>query len=70
MSARDNLIGQRFGRLTVLSFTSSDKHGHSLWLCKCDCGENCVVSGTNCRYATRKEQANNKRNNKKDGGKN
>ena len=49
MSARDNLVGQQFGRLNVISFTSSDNHGHSLWLCKCDCGENCVVSGTNLK---------------------
>lgn len=31
---RKNLVGQRFGRLTVISWA-----GDSRWLCKCDCGQ-------------------------------
>ncbi len=34
-----DLIGKRFGKLTVLSrFPSKDKWGRILWLCQCDCG--------------------------------
>lgn len=33
-----NLIGQRFGRLTVLEKTNQRKHGYIVWKCQCDCG--------------------------------
>ena len=32
-----NLLGQRFGRLTVIKDLGS-KNNRKLWLCKCDCG--------------------------------
>ena len=35
---RENLQGQRFGRLTVLNYVGSDKRGWGIWHCKCDCG--------------------------------
>lgn len=37
-SFREDLTGQRFGRLTVLEFVSNDKP-KSYWKCKCDCGK-------------------------------
>lgn len=37
---RINLTGKRFGRLTVISFDESSKK----WLCKCDCGNQKLVS--------------------------
>ena len=41
-----NLIGNRFGKLTVVSQNGKNKHGNILWLCKCDCGnEHTVPSG-------------------------
>lgn len=37
-----NLIGQKFGRLTVLQKTNErNSSGGILWLCKCDCGNIC-----------------------------
>lgn len=40
-----NLTGQRFGKLTVISY-----HGDSKWVCRCDCGNTTVVSQNNlCR---------------------
>lgn len=33
-----NLVGKRFGRLTVLKYLYSDHHGTKVWECKCDCG--------------------------------
>ena len=33
-----NLIGQKFGRLTVIKRVGSNHHGQSQWLCSCDCG--------------------------------
>lgn len=32
------LVGRVFGRLTVVGRRGSDRKGHSLWLCRCECG--------------------------------
>ena len=47
-----NLIGLKFGRLTVVEqhgFTKMNKNGsrQAVWYCKCDCGNYCeMASGT------------------------
>ncbi len=41
-----NLTGQKFGHLTVLSFNSY-KSGNALWLCRCYCGVEKVMSASN-----------------------
>lgn len=46
--SRKNIIGQKFGRLTVVEF-SCVRDEASYWLCKCDCGNECVVV---CRSLT------------------
>ena len=33
-----DLIGQRFGNLTVVEKIGSNKHNKMVWRCKCDCG--------------------------------
>jgi hypothetical protein len=35
---------QRFGRLVVLKRVGSNKHGAALWLCRCDCKNEVVVT--------------------------
>lgn len=35
----DNIIGKKFGRLTVLDFLHKRKSGHGTLLCICDCGK-------------------------------
>lgn len=40
-----DLTGQKFGRLTVVEYAGRDKSNHSLWLCRCDCGEQKVIRG-------------------------
>jgi len=45
MSKRLDLVNQRFGRLTVISFTGIDNNCNSLWECKCDCGNITTVRG-------------------------
>jgi hypothetical protein len=35
---RANISGQKFNRLTVLSFSHVDEWGNAVWNCKCDCG--------------------------------
>lgn len=44
-----DMIGMKFGRLTVVSRAGSDKRGEARWLCLCDCGENTTVNGSHLR---------------------
>ena len=39
------LIGQRFGRLTVIERAENDKNGQARWKCHCDCGNDIVILG-------------------------
>ena len=45
---RKELIGKRFGKLTVTSFAYS-KDNRLYWNCVCDCGNTCVASGQRLR---------------------
>lgn len=38
MGKRINLIGQKFGRLTVLEHGERTKDKRIRWICLCDCG--------------------------------
>ena len=44
-----DLTGKRFGKLTVIEKHSQDKWGGWNWLCRCDCGNETVVSGGHLR---------------------
>lgn len=44
-----NEIGNRYGRLTVVSFSHLNKHHKAVWLCKCDCGNGALITGSNLR---------------------
>lgn len=49
----DNLMGQKFGRLTVIERTAppskSKSEHHAYWLCECDCGEFHVARGSDLK---------------------
>ena len=49
-----DIIDQRFGRWVVLEFALIDKKNTAYWRCKCDCGEERVVSGTSLRRGSTK----------------
>lgn len=38
-----DLLGHRFGRLTVISRAENDSSRHAHWLCLCDCGQQKIV---------------------------
>ena len=41
-----NLVGERFGKLTVIEFAGVKKYGKKnarMWKCKCDCGNETTV---------------------------
>lgn len=40
-----NLLGQVFGRLTVISRSNNDKWNNAKWLCRCECGNEKIISG-------------------------
>lgn len=40
----NNLIGQKFGRLTVIEFNKIEHH-NAIWHCKCECGNEKDVAG-------------------------
>lgn len=41
-----DMTGLRFGRLLVLERAGTSKARTAMWLCKCDCGKTCIVSGS------------------------
>nr|DAP74943.1 MAG TPA: hypothetical protein [Bacteriophage sp.] len=40
---RTDLTGMEFGKLRATEYAGRDGHGHSLWLCRCACGNETVV---------------------------
>lgn len=41
---KNDLTGNRYGRLTVVEVAGKAKDRHTLWKCRCDCGNDVVVS--------------------------
>lgn len=42
MPKKLNLLGQKYGRLTVIS-SAPNQRGNSAWLCQCDCGNQKII---------------------------
>jgi hypothetical protein len=50
MPSRIDISGKRYGRLTVLSFAGIyDRCRASVWRCRCDCGQEVNVHGSNLK---------------------
>ena len=49
MAKKIEMVGKRFGRWTVLAEADKNKSGHYMWLCRCDCGTETAVNGSNLR---------------------
>lgn len=43
------MVGLKFGQLTVISFSGKNNRRLFLWNCKCDCGKNKIISGSDLR---------------------
>ena len=50
----NDLVGQRFGRLTATSRAENDARGKSRWLCLCDCGNEVVVASDHLKSGNTK----------------
>lgn len=46
---RVEMIGSKFGRLTVLSEEGKDEYRKIMYRCKCECGNTTIVHGTRLR---------------------
>jgi len=44
-----NETGNRYGRLLVVERVENDKFEQAQWLCRCDCGNTTVITGTRLR---------------------
>lgn len=44
-----NILGQKFGRLTVFSYAGLNKYGRACWSCRCDCGNEIIAIGKDLR---------------------
>jgi hypothetical protein len=47
MNKSTDLTGQKFGLLTVIEYAGKYNKHTSLWLCKCDCGVEKIILGSN-----------------------
>ena len=45
LKVRLDLTGQQFGRLAVVGYSHTNKHGQSMWKCVCECGNQIIVTG-------------------------
>ena len=43
------MVGQKFGRLTVVQREGTSSNGCATWRCRCECGNEVVVTGGNLR---------------------
>jgi hypothetical protein len=49
-----DLVGRRFGRLTVIKEAGRNQRGQVRWLCRCDCGNEKIVLADNLRSGSTK----------------
>jgi hypothetical protein len=52
--APEQIVGQRFGRLTAIQRVDSTSHRHGRWLCQCRCGRRVIVRLDQLRDRTTK----------------
>lgn len=50
MYVRD-FTGERYGKLLVLGYAGKAPDGHSMWRCKCDCGNEKVLRSNNLQHS-------------------
>lgn len=49
MSKPLDMVGKKFGALTVIERAPNDKHGKTRWLCKCECGNESTPNGADLK---------------------
>lgn len=51
---RIDMTGNKFGKLTVIGYSHTDKNSRAFWKCQCDCGNKKIVPGSTLRNKTTK----------------
>lgn len=51
---RLNLVGQKFGKLTVIEPAGVNKNQRTQWLCECDCGQRVIALGNGLKTGNTK----------------
>lgn len=54
MSKVIDLVGQVFGKLTVIEYGGKNKHNHTMWKCVCECGNTSVTEANSLRSGNTK----------------
>ncbi|MCM3572518.1 hypothetical protein M3172_04905 [Mesobacillus subterraneus] len=54
MGRKVEMVGKKFGRLTVLSESGRDKWNKPMYKCVCECGNECEVNGAKLRNGNTK----------------
>lgn len=49
MPKKIDLVGHKYGYITIKAFSYINKHGKSVWLCKCECGKEKELTGNTLR---------------------
>jgi len=49
-----DLADKRFGKLVVIERTKNNSRGDTMWLCKCDCGNESIVTGRSLKSGATK----------------
>ena len=71
VKCREDLTGQKFGRLTAIEFSHKNKNRKTYWIWQCDCGQvivartDCVKSGATSSCGCLKREQNEKNLNRK-----
>lgn len=58
MSKRIDLVGETFGKLTVIKFAGLNKWSRTMWQCECACGTKKIIDGTELRSGDTKSCGN------------
>lgn len=54
MEKATQILGNRYGRLTVIERAGSDAQRCALWRCRCDCGNEIITRGSSLRAGVTK----------------
>lgn len=49
MTLIKDITGKKFGKIKVISFVGLNKHHSALYLCRCDCGNEKIINGSDLR---------------------
>lgn len=49
-----DILGQKFGKLTVIAYAGTNKDKKAIWNCECECGNTAIITGDHLRSGNSK----------------